>query len=203
MTAKQKGTLYKLVLISMYVALMVVMDVTPLGYFTTGLFSITLMTIPVALGAAGTGPVGGAVLGFIFGLTSFLQAFGIGFLIDPSAATLFNTDPVAYTATCFIPRILAGTVSGVVFMLFEKKGKVGIPAFAISAAVVPVLNTILFMGFYATLYKNTVLGGASVMAVILSALTVNFAIELFVTVIAATAINKTVYHISKKLFSRT
>ena len=200
MTTKQKSTLYKLVLISMYVALMAVMDFTPLGYITTGLFSITLMTIPVALGAAGTGPVGGAVLGFFFGLTSFLQAFGVGFLIDPSAATLFTTDPVAYTITCFVPRIIAGTVSGIVFWLFERKGKLTIPVFAICAAIVPVLNTVLFMGFYATLYKNTVLGGASVMAIILSALTINFVVELIVTVVAGTAINKTVYFISKKLF---
>lgn len=195
----KKKNIFRLTLISLFIAIMLVMNFTPIGYITTGLFSITLMTIPVALGAACAGIWGGAILGFVFGLTSFLQAFGIGFMIDPSAAILFNTDPVAYTLTCFVPRIIVGVASALVFMAFEKRGKIGIPAFALSAAVVPLLNTLLFMGFYAVLYKNTVLAGASVMAVILSALTINFVIELCVTLIASTAINKLIYNAIKKL----
>lgn len=195
----KKQNLFRLTLVSLFIALMMVMNFTPIGYITTGLFSITLMTIPVALGAACAGVWGGAVLGVVFGLTSFLQAFGIGFMIDPSAALLFNTDPLAYTLTCFVPRITVGVVAGLIFRAFEKSGKVGVPAFICSAASVPLLNTLLFMGFYAFLYRDTVLAGKSVMAVIFSALTVNFVIELCVTLLAATAINKLIYTVVKKL----
>ena len=197
--SKKKQNLFKLVLVGLFIAIMMVMNFTPLGYITTGLFSITLMTIPVALGAACTGVWGGTVLGVVFGLTSFLQAFGIGFMIDPSAATLFNTSPLAYTVTCFVPRITVGIISALIFKAFEKADKVNILAFILSAASVPVLNTFLFMGFYAVLYKNTVLGGASVTAVILSALGINFLVEFAVTLIAGVAINKTVYYFMKKL----
>ena len=133
---KKNSNIYKMVLIAMFIAIMLVMNFTPIGYITvTGAFSITLMTIPVALGAACTGISGGTILGFVFGLTSFLQAFGIGFMIDPSATPLFNESPFGYTITCFVPRILTGLVAGLVFSLFERKGKTGFYAFAISSAL--------------------------------------------------------------------
>lgn len=195
---KKRNSIYKMVLIALFIALMMVMNFTPIGYITvTGAFSITLMTIPVALGAACTGVSGGTILGFIFGLTSFLQAFGIGFLIDPSAAPLFNENPFGYVVTCFIPRILTGFAAGLLFSLFEKKNNTGIWAFGVSSAIVPLLNTALFMSSYILFYSNTSFGGA-VMSVLLTILTVNFLIELLVTTIAGTVISKVVYTQVKK-----
>lgn len=196
--ANKTAVIFKLTLLSLFIAIMLVMNFTPIGYITTGLFSITLMTIPVALGGACTGPAGGTVLGAVFGLTSFLQAFGIGFMIDPMAANLFTENPFGYTVTCFLPRLIVGFSSGFVFWLFKRSDKVGIPAFMISAAIVPLLNTILFMTFYALFYRNTVLGGTSVMAVVFSAFTINFVIELIVTLVAGTFINKAIYHYAKR-----
>ena len=198
----KKENLFKLTLIAIFIAIMLVMNFTPLGYITTGLFSITLMTIPVALGAVCTGVLGGTVLGFLFGLTSFLQAFGIGFMIDPSAATLFTTKPLAYTVTCFVPRIVTGLAAGLIFSAFEKHGKTGVIPMGISAAVVPILNTSLFMTFYILLYRDTVLAGKTFMAVFLSALSLNFVIELVVTLLAGTTINKVIYSYLKKLKSK-
>ena len=183
----------------MFVAVMAVMNFTPLGYITTGAFSITLMTIPVALGAACGGIWGGAVLGSVFGLTSFLQAFGIGFMIDPMAAGLFNENPVYYTVTCFVPRILAGILSGLVVFLFEKKGKMTVWKFALAAVIVPIVNTFGFLGFYMTFYSGTAFGTDLVMAIITAALTLNFLVEFAVTLIASTAINRTVYVFIKKI----
>ncbi|MBQ8203386.1 MAG: ECF transporter S component [Clostridia bacterium] len=191
-TSNRNG-IYKMVLIAMFIALMLVMNFTPIGYITvTGAFSITLMTIPVALGAACTGVSGGTILGFVFGLTSFLQAFGIGFMIDPSAAPLFSENPFGYIVTCFVPRILTGLVAGLVFSLFKKKGHTGIWAFGVSSAIVPILNTVLFMSSYIAFYSNTSFGGA-VMSVLLTILTINFLVELLVTTIAGTTISKVVY----------
>lgn len=202
--AKQNKTavLFKITLLSLFIALMLVMNFTPIGYITTGLFSITLMTIPVALGGACTGLAGGTILGGVFGLTSFLQAFGIGFMIDPLAANLFTENPFGYTVTCFLPRLFVGFASAFIFWLFERKGKIGIPAFMVSSAVVPLFNTILFMTFFALFYRNTVLGGASVMTVIFSAFTINFLVELAVTLVAGTFINKAIYHYAKRYMVR-
>ncbi len=197
--AKNRNSIQKTVLIAMFIAIMAVMNFTPIGYITVaGSFSITLMTIPVALGAACTGISGGTILGFVFGFTSFLQAFGIGFMIDPSAAPLFSENPFGYTVTCLVPRILAGFLAGLVFSVFEKKGKINILAFGVSSAMVPVLNTILFMSSYILFYSNTSFGGA-VMSVILTILTLNFLIEFLVTLISGTIISKVVYSQVKKL----
>ncbi len=198
MTKKVK--IFRLALLSLFIAIILVMDFTPLGYIVmpSG-FSITLLTIPVALGAVCTGVSGGAILGFVFGMTSFIQAFGLGFSLDPSAPILFETNPLAYTVTCFIPRILVGVASALIFKVFEKASKVNIWAYVLSAASVPFLNTLLFMTCFATFYKNTVLGGKAVMTIVLSAFTLNFLVELAVTLVAGVAINKIVYNYLKKL----
>ena len=154
---------------------------------------------PVALGAACGGIWGGAVLGTVFGLTSFLQAFGIGFLIDPMAAGLFNENPFYYTVTCFVPRIAAGMLSGLVIFLFEKTKKMSVWKFALAAIVVPVVNTFGFLGFYMTFYSGTAFGTELIMAVITAALTLNFLVEFIVTLVASTAINRTVYAFTKKM----
>ena len=195
----KKQNIFKLTLVSLFIAVMAVMNFTPLGYITTGAFSITLMTIPVALGAACGGMWGGAVLGTVFGLTSFLQAFGIGFMIDPMAATLFNENPFYYTVTCFVPRILAGLLSGLVIFLFEKSRKMSIFKFALAATVVPIINTFGFLGFYMTFYSGTAVGGDLIMSIITAALTLNFLVEFSVTLFASAIINRTVYFFVKKL----
>ncbi len=198
MTKKEK--IFRLSLLSLFVAIILVMDFTPLGYIImpSG-FSVTLLTIPVALGAVCTGVSGGAILGFVFGLTSFIQAFGLGFSLDPSAPILFETNPFAYAVTCFIPRILVGVVSALIFKAFETSNKVNILAYILSASSVPLLNTLLFMTCFATFYKNTILGGKAVMTVIFSAFTLNFLVEFAVTLIAGIVINKIIYTYLKKL----
>lgn len=191
--------IYRLVLTAMFIAIMLVMNFTPLGYITFGgAFAISLMTIPVALGAACTGIAGGTILGFVFGLTSFLQAFGIGFMIDPSASPLFSENPLGYTVTCFVPRILTGLAAGFIFSLFEKHGKVNLISFAVSSAAVPVLNTALFMSSYILFYSKTSFGGA-VMTVLLTILTFNFLIELLATVVVGATVSHIVYKQAKGL----
>ena len=194
----RKKNLPKTVLLSLFIAIMLLMNFTPLGYITTGVFSITLMTIPVALGAVCLGVAGSLTLGFLFGLTSFLQAFGIGFMVDPLAATLFTENPFYYAVMCFVPRIITALIASLIFSAFKRHNKTNLLAFILSAAAVPIFNTFLFMLFFALFFRNTVLGGAAVMTVIFSALTINFAIEFAVTLIAGVAINKVIYNYLKK-----
>ncbi len=198
--SNHKISIFRMCLLALYIALIVVMDFTPMGYIVmpSG-FSITLLIIPVALGAVCTGVSGGAILGFVFGLTSFIQAFGLGFVVDPSAPILFETNPFAYTVICFVPRILVGVIAALIFKAFEKRGKVNILAFILSAASVPLLNTLLFMTGYAVFYKDTILGGKAVMTIVLSAFTFNFLVEFAVTLVAGIFINKIVYTYLKKL----
>mgnify|MGYP002231725940 CR=1 FL=1 len=60
--------------LAMMIAIILLMSFTPLGYLRTPGLSITLLTIPVAVGAIILGPKGGAVCGLAFGATSFYMA---------------------------------------------------------------------------------------------------------------------------------
>ena len=62
-----------LVELALMVTIIFVMAFTPLGYFRTLGLSITFLTVPVAVGAMILGPLGGAICGLPFGITSVIQ----------------------------------------------------------------------------------------------------------------------------------
>ena len=64
-----------MVQLAVLIAIMLILAFTPLGYLRIGPLAISLMTIPVVIGAMILGPAGGAVLGLVFGLTSFYQCY--------------------------------------------------------------------------------------------------------------------------------
>jgi uncharacterized membrane protein len=55
-------------------AIIIVLGITRLGFITFPLGSITIMHVPVILGAILEGPVVGLITGFLFGLFSLIQA---------------------------------------------------------------------------------------------------------------------------------
>ena len=195
----KKSSLFQLTLTALFIAILFVMDFTPLGYITTGALSITLMTVPVAIGAVCLGPLAGAILGGVFGLTSFLQCFGIGFLIDPTGALMFEASPLGTVAVCFVPRILAGLCCGLVFKSMNALKPDSFLAYPVSCAVLPILNTLLFISGYIVTYRHTLLAEVSVKAVFLSILSLNFLVELSVTLIVATVVSRILNKYLKKL----
>jgi len=82
-------------------AIILVMTFTPLGYIKTMGLEITLLHIPVILGAALTGPAGGMVLGAVFGFTSFFQCFGL----STFGTTLFSINPAGTGCRLHLPRL--------------------------------------------------------------------------------------------------
>jgi uncharacterized membrane protein len=97
-------------------AVLLVFGFTPLGYLKVGPLSITFNMIPVVIGAVAVGPAGGAVLGCVFGLTSFAQCFGA----DPFGAALLALNPAATLAVCVVPRALAGWLSGLAYRALSR-----------------------------------------------------------------------------------
>ena len=89
--AKATEKTRRLTQLALLVAIMLVLAFTPLGYLKLGpALEITFMTIPVAVGAILLGPASGAFLGGVFGLTSFIQCFGM----SQFGATLLGIDAV-------------------------------------------------------------------------------------------------------------
>lgn len=144
------GTRY-LVELALMVAIIFVMAFTPLGYLQTPGLSITFLTVPVAVAAMILGPKGGAICGLAFGITSFIQCFGL----SAFGAVLLSVNPVGTAITCMVPRALEGFLSGLIFQAVRRRWKN--PAYLIGGLACPVLNTVLYMSslvlfFYQTEY---------------------------------------------------
>lgn len=118
---------FEMVLTSLFVAIIVIMAFTPLGFIPLVVINATIIHIPVILGALFCGPKKGAFLGFVFGLTSFIKN-----TIMPTSLSAFVFSPVLATSVvgtsgifkstyiCFVPRILVGIIPYFVYVLVKK-----------------------------------------------------------------------------------
>ena len=137
--------------LAMLVAITLVMAYTPLGYFRTPILSVSFLTVPVAIGAMLMGPVTGAILGTVFGLTSFADAFtGQGM-----KAVLLSINPVYCFITTVFARLLCGLLCGLAFYALNKVLHGKKLAYVLSALICPACNTLFFMGFIMLFYFNT------------------------------------------------
>lgn len=135
--------------LALMIAIIFVMAFTPLGYFQTMGLSITFLTVPVAVGAVILGPKGGAICGLAFGITSFMQCFGMGAF----GTMLFSINPLGTAITCIVPRILEGWLCGLIFQAVKKVAKNG--SYFVASLACPLLNTLFFMSSLVIFFYNT------------------------------------------------
>lgn len=100
---KKKFSTKFLVEMALLVAIILIMAFTPLGYIKTAGIEITLIVVPVAVGAVTLGPAAGAILGGVFGLASFLRCFGL----NAFGAMLLSINPFLNT-TFFMGMLVIG-----------------------------------------------------------------------------------------------
>lgn len=131
----------KMVQLAILVAIMLIFAYTPLGYLKAGPIEITFMVLPVAIGAVILGPSAGAILGGIFGVTSFIQCFGA----SPFGALLLSLNPIGTFITCMVPRLLCGWLSGLLFRAMQKSGKMKTAPYFVASLATALLNTFFFI----------------------------------------------------------
>ena len=189
MKAKRFDT-RSMVLLAMLSGILLVMSFTPLGYLNIGPLAISLNMIPVAIGAVALGPGGGAFLGAVFGITSCLQCVGIGGTSVMGVA-LFEISPVLTIIQRFVPRLLAGWLTGMVYVGLRKLHfKYASYVAGFCAAL---LNTVLFMTALVVLFGNTeylqnLIAGKNILLFIIGFVGVNALVEMFATTVAAGAV---------------
>lgn len=119
------------------------------AFIRFGTFSVSLVLIPIVIGAALCGWKVGAWLGLVFGVTVLLSG----------DASLFLAVSVPGTVgTVLIKGIACGAAAGAVYKLFERRGRY--LAVVLSAIVCPVVNTGVFLIGCAIFFMDT-LGGWS------------------------------------------
>lgn len=150
---KNTAKTLRLTQLSVLVALLLIFGFTSIGYIKIGVIEITLNIIPVAIGAIVLGPAAGAICGAVFGLTSFWQAMSG---MSAFGAMLVNISPVYTFIICFIPRVLEGLLTALIFKALIKafKNKNSVPC-AVAALSCPLLNTLMFVGSFILFFGTT------------------------------------------------
>ncbi len=192
--AKATEKTRRLTQLALLVAIMLVLAFTPLGYLKLGpALEITFMTIPVAVGAILLGPASGAFLGGVFGLTSFIQCFGM----SQFGATLLGIDAVRTFLVCMVSRVLMGWLCGLIFQALHKLDKTRFLSYAAASLSAAVLNTVFFMGLLMLLFGQTdfilnMRGGMNLIAFLAAFVGIQGVVEAVVAFALGTAISKAV-----------
>lgn len=173
----------KIVGVGLLTAIVIVLQALAVAIRPTGIFNISLVLVPIVVGAALYGYKAGAWLGFVF-----------------SVIVLF-TDTAAFMAisvpgtiiTVLVKGTVAGLIAGLVYLLLEKKNRY---LAVIGAAIVcPVTNTGLFLAGCALFFMDTINGWAEAAGyasagtyLIVAMVGVNFLVELVVNIVLSSVI---------------
>lgn len=133
---------------ALFIAIELVLTMTPLGYIRTPMLSITLMHIPVIVCGAILGPAYGAGLGLLFGLTSVYNATtaptAASFVFSPFITVGGISGNWSSLIIALVPRILLGAIAGWLFNAFRRKMKPGM-AGLFSGVIATLCHTLMVL----------------------------------------------------------
>ena len=148
-----------MVQVALFAALIIILAFTPfLGYIPLGFTRATIIHIPVIIGSLMLGPKKGAFLGFVFGMTSFINN-----TMNPTATSFVFTPffelgevhgGIGSVIICFVPRILVGVVPWYVYRGLERisgKQMLSLAAAGIAGALT---NTLLVMNLIYVFFRT-------------------------------------------------
>ena len=179
-----KTNIQKLVGLALFTAIVVVLQLTG-SFIRFGIFSISLVLVPIVVGAAVYGPKAGAWLGFVFGLVVLLSG---------DAAPFLTVDPLGCIATVLVKGTGAGLLAGLAYKAIATKNKyLGVAAAAI---VCPVVNSGVFFLGCKLFFLDTIDGwakaagftGDATTYVIVGLIGLNFVFEMLVNAVLSPVI---------------
>ena len=191
-----KNNVKKLVGVALLMALVVVLQLLSGVIPPVAGFSISLVLIPIVLGAAAYGPGVGALLGATFGTVVYINCVTGA---DPGGAMVLQANPVLCFLVVMGKGILAGTVSGWVYKLLKAKN--AYVAMMCAAIVCPVVNTGVFVLCMFTFFIDVLsawAGGGDLVGYVLTGFVLaNFVPEMIINVIFSPA-GQRILHVVKK-----
>ncbi len=175
-----------LAMMALFTALVVVLQFVG-AFIHLGFFSVSLVLVPIVIGAAMCGPWAGAWLGGVFGLVV---------LISGDAGLFLPVNPAGTVITVMLKGILSGLSAGAVYALLEKKST--FVAVVAAAIVCPVVNTgvfilgclVFFLDFCVEYAESFGVTGNAVVVVLVFFVGLNFFFELGVNVVLAGVIER-------------
>lgn len=193
------GNVLWLTKLSVLLAIIIVMGFTPIGYLKFGIVEITLITVPVIIGAILLGEKAGAILGLAFGLTSFLQA---AFGMSAFGTVIMGISPLYCFLTCVPTRVLMGFLTGIIFKALKKDNTL---TFAVSGLSGSLFNTLFFMTTLILCYWNTdyirgiakALGTTNIFSFVVAFVGINGLIEALCCTVLSAALCKALKSINR------
>lgn len=174
--------------LALFTAIIVVLQLVG-GFIKFGPFSISLVLIPIVVGAAVYGPKAGAYLGGVFGAVVLIACIA-GW--DIGGSVLWNANPLYTALICLLKGILAGLAAGGVYTILTREKKRTVLGTMVAAVVCPVVNTGIFCLGLALLFQDVLLdwaGGSPVVYYVLTGLVgLNFVLELLVNLVISPVI---------------
>ena len=160
----KKRNTKRFTLLALFIAIEIAISLIPfLGYIPLGFINATTLHIPVIIGGILLGKKEGAILGFVFGLTSLIKN-----TMEPSLTSFVFSPFISVGGIggnwqslliTFIPRILIGFVAGLLYEKLRNKTNDSI-AIGTSAIIASLTNTILVLGgiyvFFGVDYANAI-----------------------------------------------
>lgn len=154
------------------------------GSIRFGMFSISLVLVPIVVGAALYGWKSGAWLGF---------AFGAAVLLSGDAAAFLVVDPIATILVVLVKGAACGLVAGLTYQVFSRiHNKIAVFA---AAVMCPIVNTGVFLLGCQLFFLETVAAWGAAMGyenvaayMFLGLAGVNFLIEIGVNILLAPVI---------------
>lgn len=174
----------QLVTLGLLASIVLIMSTTPLGTLPIGPLSITLNMIPIAIAAVAVGPVGGCIIGAVFGMFSFLQAIGIGVPSGLGMLT-FSISPFLTFVQRVVSRALTGYLLGLIFKGVKKVSN-SVVGFFVTGFCAAILNFVFFMGLLVLCFGSNadvanIWAGKTVMAYLVATFMSNTIFEIIVT----------------------
>lgn len=187
--------------LAVLLAILLMLEITGLGMFKTFGLELTILQIPVILGAIILGPSAGAILGGAFGLLSFWECFGK----SQFGATLLGINPFLTFLVCVPTRILMGWLCGLIFRAMDRKlagTKGDFASYVVASLSGALLNTLFFMTtlclcFYRTEYIQgfaSALGAGNVLLFIVLFVGVQGLVEAALCTVVGAGVGKGVRH---------
>ncbi|MBQ9414376.1 MAG: ECF transporter S component [Clostridia bacterium] len=191
---KSSFNIRKLVGLGLFTAIVIVLQL--LGSFIKfGPFSVSLVLIPIVVGAALYGWIGGAWLGFVFGAVVLLSGDAAPFLTINFWGTI---------ATVLVKGTVAGMCAGLIYQLLEERNRY---VAVISAAIIcPIVNTGIFVMGCELFFMDTIeqwaqgtegFVGSSLEYILFFMIGLNFLFEMLFNIVLSPVILR-IIHIGKK-----
>ena len=153
----RKSKTKTIALLGILTGIIILMAFTPVGYLRLAAVSISFLMIPVAVGSIAKGPLAGAALGTVFGITSFVQCFGM----DAFGTYLASKNVFFTFIMCIVCRALAGLCAGFIYKLITKLTKNVVVRSSLTGLSAALFNTLFFVSALILLFGKTVVSEAT------------------------------------------